>query len=376
MRAIVVDDEPLSLAGMERMLRRQNVEVIGAFPDPLAAIREAGRLSPDAAFIDIEMPGMNGLAAAERLMEAVPELQVVFVTAYDQYAVDAFELNAADYLLKPVQTRRLETTLARLRSRMKRAVPVPPPAPAANVSALYCFSRLGVASEDGRVAEIPWRTTKAKEVFAYLLHLRDRTVSKDALLDLMWPDMDLAKAHTHLHTTVYQIRQTVKTLDLPIKLSFMDGGYRLELNGVAVDVDVWERQTAKLQSGAAVHAGEAEAWAAMYRGDYYEHEGYWWAEQERERLRIKWLECALRIAEELGGRAWNSIAFSLLTDISARFPSVQESYFLLMRMYLRQGQTQEVRKTYEQLKEALRDEAGEEPDKQITAWYEAHLGKG
>ena len=375
MRAIVVDDEPLSLAGMERMLRRQQVDVVGVFLDPQTAIREAERLAPDAAFVDIEMPGMNGLAAAEWLMAALPDIQIVFVTAYDQYAVNAFELNAADYLLKPVQTKRLETTLARLLGRMKK-VPAEAPAPAAEAPALYCFSRLGIAAEDERVVEIPWRTTKAKEVFSFLLHMRNRVVSKDALLDMMWPDMDLAKAHTHLHTTVYQIRQTVKTLGLPIKLSFMDGGYRLELNGAAVDVDVWERRTAKLQSGGALPASEAEAWMALYRGDYFEQEGYWWAEQERERLRIKWLECALRIAEELGGRAWNSTAFALLTDIAARFPSVQESYFLLMRMYHRQGQTHDVRKTYEQLREVLREESGEAPDKKISSWFEAHFGKG
>jgi len=378
LKAIVLDDEPLSLAGMVRMLRRQGVEVCGTFQDPREAIDRAEELGPDVAFVDIEMPGMNGIAAAERLLARLPDVQIVFVTAYDQYAVNAFELNATDYLLKPVQTKRLETTLSRLAARLVRPAGAGEPQERRSVPVVCCFLRLAVMAEEGdeRGQDIPWRTTKAKEVFAYLLHMRNRPVSKDALLDLMWPEMDPVKAQTHLHTTVYQIRQTMKGLPLPVKLSFVDGGYRLELNGVAVDVDLWERKLASLQGVEPVPADELQRWIALYRGDYFEQEGYLWAEQERERLRMKWLENALRFAAELGGRTWSGVAHTLLTDVIARFPSVQESYFLLMRMYHRQGQAQETRRTYAQLREALLEETGEAPDPAVALWYEAHCERG
>ena len=377
LRAIILDDEPLSLIGMERMLKRQGVDVCGAFSDPHEALRRSEELAPDVAFVDIEMPGMNGIAAAERLLARLPDVRIVFVTAYDQYAVEAFELNATDYLLKPVQTKRLETTLARLASRKAR----PPGAEEAggrrSAARLCCFLRLSVMTggDEGRAQDIPWRTTKAKEVFAYLLHMRGRAVSKDALIDLMWPEMDLVKAQTHLHTTVYQIRQTVKGLSLPVKISFVDGGYRLELSEATVDADVWERKLAAMIDRSPPPPDELERWMELYRGDYFEQEGYLWAEQERERLRMKWLESALRFAGELGAQSWSSAAHTLLTDVIARFPSVQESYALLMRMYHRHGQSQEVRRTYAQLREALREETGEEPDAGIAAWYEANYGK-
>ncbi len=376
LRAIILDDEPLSLTGMERLLRRQGVDVRGAFSDPQEALLRAEELAPDVAFVDIEMPGMNGIAAAERLLARLPDVQIVFVTAYDQYAVNAFDLNATDYLLKPVQTKRLETTLARLASRVAKPSGADGPSGRRGVSTLCCFLRLSVMDGEERAQDIPWRTSKAKEVFAYLLHMRGRAVSKDALIDLIWPEMDLVKAQTHLHTTVYQIRQTVKGLSLPVKISFVDGGYRLEMNGVSVDADVWERKLASLIDKAPPPGDELERWMQLYRGDYFEQEGYLWAEQERERLRMKWLESALRFAGELGARAWNSVAYTLLTNVIARFPSVQESYELLMRMYHRQGKAQEVRRTYAQLREALREEAGEEPDVNIAAWYDTHYGRG
>ncbi len=377
LRAIILDDEPLSLTGMERMLRRQGVDVCGAFSDPREALRRAEELAPDVAFVDIEMPGMNGIAAAERLLARLPDVRIVFVTAYDQYAVEAFELNATDYLLKPVQTKRLETTLARLASRMAKTPAAEEAGERRAPATICCFLRLSVMAGDdeAQAQDIPWRTTKAKEVFSYLLHMRGRAVSKDALIDLMWPEMDPVKAQTHLHTTVYQIRQTVKGLSLPVKISFVDGGYRLELHEASVDADVWERKLAALADKGAPPADELERWMELYRGDYFEQEGYLWAEQERERLRMKWLESALRFAGELGGLSRSSAAHTLLTDVIARFPSVQESYGLLMRMYHRDGQAQEVRRTYASLREALREETGEEPDGSIAAWYEANYGR-
>jgi len=368
MRAMILDDEPLSLAGMERMLRRYEVDVCGAFLDPAEAVARAAELGADVAFVDIEMPGMSGLVAAERLTAALPELQIVFVTAYDQYAVNAFELNATDYLLKPVQAKRLESTLERLAARAARR---PEAArPSLGRPTFRCFLRLAVAAEGGGDLDIPWRTSKAKEVFAYLLHMRNRPVSKDVLIDLMWPELDMGKAQTHLHTTVYQIRQTLKGMALPVKLSFADGGYRLELNGATVDADVWERQLA------AEPGGNALTWMELYRGDYFEQEGYLWAEQERERLRVRWLENALRIARERGERSWDSTVHALLEEAVARFPSVQESYALLMRMYHAQGRAQEIRKTFARLRESLLEESGEEPAADIASWYEANYEKG
>src|SRR5690606_379077 len=97
-----------------RMLRKHDVFICGIFQDPRQAIVAAESVQFDVAFVDIEMPGYNGLETAERLLALQPELQIVFVTAYDQYAIDAFELQAIDYVLKPVQPKRLEKTLQRL----------------------------------------------------------------------------------------------------------------------------------------------------------------------------------------------------------------------------------------------------------------------
>jgi len=125
-RAFVVDDEPLAVKRLSRMLRETGrVEVVGGSSDPVDAIAALAALSPasvDALFLDIQMPGMTGF---EMLAMMDPQPMVVFTTAYDQYALQAFEVNSVDYLLKPIEDRHLARALDKIER--LRASPGPPP---------------------------------------------------------------------------------------------------------------------------------------------------------------------------------------------------------------------------------------------------------
>jgi two-component system LytT family response regulator len=117
MRVLIADDEAPARDKLRRWLTEQaDVEVLADAADGLAAASLIARESPDVAFLDIQMPGLNGLEVAAQLEAATAPL-VVFVTAYDEHAIKAFELNAADYLLKPYDKDRLQKTLQRLRAR-------------------------------------------------------------------------------------------------------------------------------------------------------------------------------------------------------------------------------------------------------------------
>ena len=119
LRVLVVDDEQLAREELCFLLEQGGgVEIIGQAPDGVAGLRAAGELKPDLLFLDVQMPGLTGFEVARRLVEADVKLQLVFVTAFDQYAVDAFTVNAVDYLLKPVDADRLEQTLERVRARL------------------------------------------------------------------------------------------------------------------------------------------------------------------------------------------------------------------------------------------------------------------
>ena len=140
-RALIAEDEPLLAAALQQDLARvwPELQVVAVVGDGRSAVRQALALRPDVLFFDIRMPGQSGIEAAAELADAWPDDQpfpaLVFATAYDQYAVQAFEAQAVDYLLKPTQADRLARTVAKvqglLAQRASAATGAPPSAPSA-----------------------------------------------------------------------------------------------------------------------------------------------------------------------------------------------------------------------------------------------------
>jgi two-component system LytT family response regulator len=120
MRVLVVDDEPPARRKLMNFLREvRDVEIVGEAGNGAKAASLIEELEPDVVFLDVQMPGMTGFEVLETLGGRVP--LIIFVTAYDQYAVKAFEVHALDYLLKPFDRDRLQTCLSRVRDQIGRS---------------------------------------------------------------------------------------------------------------------------------------------------------------------------------------------------------------------------------------------------------------
>jgi two-component system, LytTR family, response regulator LytT len=119
LRAVLVDDEQLAREELGFLLGQiGGIEIIGEADNGVQAFETIDRLQPDVVFLDVQMPGLTGFEVARRLLDADAGIQIVFVTAYDQHAIEAFEVNAVDYLLKPVDPGRLDTAVQRARRRI------------------------------------------------------------------------------------------------------------------------------------------------------------------------------------------------------------------------------------------------------------------
>lgn len=116
-KAILIDDERLALLHLKNMLEQVNldVEVIGTFTDPVAAMHAVIEQKPDVVFADIYMPGIDGLEMGRQLKSTVPDVEIVFVSGDGRFAMDALELRAFDYMRKPLEIRRLQKTMDRLK---------------------------------------------------------------------------------------------------------------------------------------------------------------------------------------------------------------------------------------------------------------------
>ncbi len=125
MRALVADDEQLARDELCFLLASiPEIEIVGQAANGVRAVELAREMSPDLLFLDIQMPGLDGFQVVRELMEDDELPQIVFVTAYDQYAIKAFEVNAIDYLLKPVDKTRLRQAVARAVKRKREGEPI------------------------------------------------------------------------------------------------------------------------------------------------------------------------------------------------------------------------------------------------------------
>lgn len=117
MRVLIADDEPIARQVLREQLEEfADVEILGEAATGAEALELAQYLKPEAAFLDLQMPGMDGLAVARRLTGGLP--LVIYVTAYEQYALNAFDAGAIDYLLKPVRKERLAVALEKARTQL------------------------------------------------------------------------------------------------------------------------------------------------------------------------------------------------------------------------------------------------------------------
>jgi two-component system LytT family response regulator len=126
MKALLIDDERLARAELRRLLSAHpEIEIVGEAPNAAQAEEKISALRPDLIFLDVQMPGRTGF---ELLADLPNAPRVIFTTAYDQYALKAFDFGALDYLLKPIEPARLAQALARLRTEVETVAPASSPA--------------------------------------------------------------------------------------------------------------------------------------------------------------------------------------------------------------------------------------------------------
>ena len=235
LRLLIVDDEAPARARLRTMVDELGGWSVVAEADTgPAALELAARHEPDVVLLDIRMPGMDGLEVAARLAEAPQPAAVVFTTAYDEYAVNAFETNAVSYLLKPVRRERLLRALERaVRTTRARAL-----AAAAEV----CGRDVINVSRHGSLSRVPLKTIKvfrAEQKYVRMEHEQGSDLIDGSLKTL---EQEFAADFVRLH------RQYLARADQIARLQRLDDGqYVAHLSGIAEPLPVSRRHVRALK---------------------------------------------------------------------------------------------------------------------------------
>lgn len=351
--AVIVDDERPALTLLERMLEERGVRVVGSFTKPSELKSRMAALEPDAVFLDIDMPGTSGLELASELKQKREEVQIVFVTAYRHYAVEAFQVNAMDYLLKPLEAEWLDRAIARL-NRNKGSKPQ-----GTDASSITCLGRFEVGCADRR-EPLRFPTVKTEELLAFFLVNRETAVSKWAICESLWPGFEPEKVEQNLHTTVYRMKKTLTDNGVPIHLSSHRGGYRFQYEG----------ECDYIRFGSALDGREEEAAGTertlrQYGGPLFGDKDYIWCAAERERMRALFVHKSRQLAETYMEEGAFGKAIHVLQHAIAKAPLEEAVYECLLLAYYKQGDRGSFLQYYDQWERQLNEELGLKPGEQI-----------
>lgn len=370
LRVLLIDDEKLPISLLKKLLLENEllkIDIVGEYNDPIEAYENIKSLQPDVIFSDIEMPVLNGLELAEKIQEIQPSVEIVFITGFDRYAIDAFNIHAIDYMLKPVQKERVHRTLARLQTILSDKQ-----IQNSNSTSLQLFGGLKVVTSDGQEQSMKWRTAKAKEIFSYILSRHEKSISRDMLLELFWSEVDIEKSIKQLYTTIYTIRKTLKQygLDMQISSLLLDSGYQLQLGSVLVDVDEWIKQLKALPNLTKDTYEEHERVFNAYKNHFLMDCDYIWAESERERLKKMWRQHASQLSEFYIQEQMYERAIAVEKKLQLLDVDEELQYFTLMKLYDILNNAEAVEEQYTLLKQVLEEQLAIEPSKEVMSWYQ------
>lgn len=362
LKVILVDDEKAGLRMLERRLDDYpNAQIEGVYTNPLEALDEIDTIKPQVVFLDIDMPQLQGLDAASIIKKKCPGTHIVFVTGYDDFAVDAFELEALDYLLKPVSKKRFAKTFERILLKFNDS---------SERSKTECSSKLEIITMSkfeivwsGKPL-VKWRSKKTRELAAFLVYRQGRQVSKEQLIEALWPDHDLNTATNQLYKNIHYIRKTLEESGVDKDLIRLEGKYCLSI-GPEVQQDSLVFSSAASNTNKNISLDDLKTIEKLYHGDFLEGEGGLWAHPERSRLLGLYNTLVVKLSEKYIERVQYEKAEDILIKAFNNSPCDECITLSLLKMYKSTRQNSKAAKHLGSYTNILHRELGVEPSDHI-----------
>lgn len=355
-RVLIIDDEPLALKMMKDLLEQYDcIEIVGCFTEYSDAIDYTDLDTISAIFIDIQLADINGIDAGHSLKELNRSIDIIFVTSYEHYTLEAFEVFATDYLLKPVFKERLDKTINQLmykhnltkddQNRKKLAV--------------TCFNQLNLLDSNGR--PIKWRTAKTGELAAFLLHNKGEFINRDIIIESLWENnKDVDRL---LYTTVYYLRKTFKKLGFNSIVILKNSSYKISLDSFTIDFIRYERY---LKSPTIETMEKA---VTLYRGDYFYSSDYQWAHSQREIYRTQYEDVLRKLCEHyLAKHNYAKVMHYAKNSLQSN-PFQEDLHKMLIHVYYEKRDFSTLKSYYEQTKRLYREELSIQPPSIIHDEY-------
>lgn len=376
-RAMVVDDEDLAARYTCRLLRNLEVEVLAYYTNPYEAFENINMLKPDVLFLDIEMPEMSGLELAEKVYASGYECEVVFVTAYNEYAIEAFAVNAIDYLLKPISIKDINRSLERVKKRKTTILN--------NIIRnenkkikVSLFGKISLYIGDEK-KPIHWTTSKSAEIFAFmLLQKGGKEVSKWKLMDEIWPDKNTEKASINLRSTICRLNKTLRENFIKVSLTSTRNGYQLYTNDTDIEVDAFKLENLAL-AYTKINAENVQKYESIIlscRDMLLEEFSSEWCNVLRETYNRYFINVAHKLIQYYEEASVDSLkVLNIIEPIIAYNPYDEKIINYALRLHYKIGGKRDLQKYYKKYCDMLKNDLEIVPPEAIEELYNFILEK-
>lgn len=372
MNIIIVDDDKTMIFVMKKILEKiQGINIANTFIHTRDVVDFIKESKIDMVFLDISMPEENGLELARRILDISPFINIVFITSHREYAVEAFDICAFDYIVKPVLQERLERTVKRALE--KGLGLVEKNSVKENKISVYLFGGIDASSES--LGTVKWSSAKSVELFVYLLLKEGRNISKNVIIEELFYEMPLKNAENYLKTSVYQIRKALEPHSSAPLLISSNGSYKLECNALYVDFIEFEKKLSNIHEIDSSNIAEALKIEKLFGGELLGDRVYYWSMSEREKYLNSYLNLAKKIGEYFfyNGDDMNQASY-ILKKLLKFDPINEKANYLLMEIFSAQNDKKSLMNHYEQYEKNVKKELGILPEVTMVNLYEKLIG--
>lgn len=367
MNIIIIDDEKMAIDVLRIMLKKQtqfSICIKGTYTNAIDAFALLEKEQIDAVFLDMEMINIHGLNVANKILTKYPNTQIIFVTAHSQFAVDAFDIEATDYLLKPVQENRLVKALTKAQKKCNRRQEIQSKKEEFN---LYAHTLGSFRLLDRHYEIVKWRTRKVRELFLYLWFHQKRPLLNSVIMEELWPEAELEKAGANLYTTIYQLRKILKGNGSENPIELVNNHYQLN-----VEIDSDYEELTQLLEREQHDEQSIQHVLNCYEGDFLAEEEYNWAIQMQLRLKQRVLHLL-----ELYVTNTNDINPILKLNCLQKMLELDEYnewyMFLLLQFLIEQNKKQDCTQCYDMIRQKLQEELGVQVPDNINSIYTEYM---
>ena len=342
-KTIVVDDEWYNMVEVSDLIKKTGFMIVEKqYENPIEALEEIDEICPQVAFIDIEMPEIDGITLAEKLLEKNPKIIIIFITGWNQYAVQAFELNALDYIMKPINIERFNKMVERIKNEISLGQ-----VSESRSLKIQCFNKLEVSMYGKKVV---WQRTKAEELFAFLLLNNGTYVHKDTILEYLWPEYERSKALPILQTSICKIRNIFSDFKKEVAIDYKVSKYGLFLTNVDYDYIELDNAISKYKINDHKTYDAVEKICKSFGSGFLTQQGYLWSMEKNEEIHKQLERIMKEILNEYTINKNVEKQLLVLELIAVLIPYEEEIYYMLFKTLESLGRYTEIVKRLQWIK--------------------------